>query len=338
MTLLKTGLLFRVWVDDSRKKKIKTKQNKNHSIGTKPFSYYHHDGARFPLNTDTHFDLVDGDVIELYRDAIFLKLRLVDPATAAGPNWSGSQAASSSAAAAPAAPSKAEENREDSQISSPAKARKGKRSRIESTEDKKGGNDDKNEGNDVEDKNEGGGQDSRSTSKRKNNNNNNNNNNSKKSGSSAEKIDEKAYDLKINPELAPFYADFRNLLHNISRLGLRNLLDEITHSVLTDSDGNVAGNASLNKSLFLKLARDELAAEKERKEPEEESESDNMYVVEEILDRRIQNGAIQYLIKWKGFGPGDNTWENITNIFAIEKIHDFEQKAKQGKITKRKKR
>lgn len=32
------------------------------------------------------------------------------------------------------------------------------------------------------------------------------------------------------------------------------------------------------------------------------------FIVEKILDEKIINGEVYYLLKWKGFGDTDSTW------------------------------
>ncbi|KAF7700497.1 Heterochromatin protein 1 [Cucumispora dikerogammari] len=49
------------------------------------------------------------------------------------------------------------------------------------------------------------------------------------------------------------------------------------------------------------------------------SVSEDLYLIEEILDERYnkKKRAKEYFIKWKGYSESDNTWEveyNITNI------------------------
>ncbi|KAK6045605.1 chromo' (CHRromatin Organization MOdifier) domain protein [Cooperia oncophora] len=39
------------------------------------------------------------------------------------------------------------------------------------------------------------------------------------------------------------------------------------------------------------------------------SESGEEYVVEKILDKRIRKGKVEYYIRWKGYGPEEDTWE-----------------------------
>ena len=46
--------------------------------------------------------------------------------------------------------------------------------------------------------------------------------------------------------------------------------------------------------------------------------------VDQILEARVSRGKIQYLVKWKGYGPEDNTWEPENHLSnAIAAIKDF---------------
>ena len=47
------------------------------------------------------------------------------------------------------------------------------------------------------------------------------------------------------------------------------------------------------------------------------------WVVEEILDRKMMNQKLQYLIKWKDIGTNHNTWEPWDNVHARELVEDF---------------
>ena len=48
----------------------------------------------------------------------------------------------------------------------------------------------------------------------------------------------------------------------------------------------------------------------DKKYMEEEEEEEDIFVVESILDHRIVNGRVEYLLKWKSFGDNEATWED----------------------------
>ena len=50
------------------------------------------------------------------------------------------------------------------------------------------------------------------------------------------------------------------------------------------------------------------------------------WVVEEILDSKVINRKLRYLVKWKDFGLEHNSWEPWDNVHAPELIADFYQK------------
>ena len=48
--------------------------------------------------------------------------------------------------------------------------------------------------------------------------------------------------------------------------------------------------------------------------------------MEEILDSRVVNQKLRYLVKWEGFGVEHNSWEAWDDIHAPVLITDFHQK------------
>jgi len=70
-------------------------------------------------------------------------------------------------------------------------------------------------------------------------------------------------------------------------------------------------------------------------------DDEEVYTMEKILERRIvkrglNKGKFEYLIKWQGYGPEDNTWEPENNIYCPVMLQNFEEKLKnkRGKDSK----
>jgi len=53
---------------------------------------------------------------------------------------------------------------------------------------------------------------------------------------------------------------------------------------------------------------------------------DDIYVVEKILDKRIdENGQTEYFLKWFGYDDDDATWEPEENVFCKDLIELYER-------------
>ena len=50
------------------------------------------------------------------------------------------------------------------------------------------------------------------------------------------------------------------------------------------------------------------------------------FIMEEILDSRVINQKLCYLVKWEGYRIKHNSWEPADDIHAPECITDFHQK------------
>ncbi|XP_001624635.3 chromodomain Y-like protein 2 [Nematostella vectensis] len=52
------------------------------------------------------------------------------------------------------------------------------------------------------------------------------------------------------------------------------------------------------------------------------SSDGELFEVEKILDRRVQRGKVEYLVRWKGYGPADDTWEPSKNLKGCKELID----------------
>lgn len=66
---------------------------------------------------------------------------------------------------------------------------------------------------------------------------------------------------------------------------------------------------------------------------EEEMEEEE-YEVEKVVDKRVVNGHVQYLLKWKNYPDTDNTWEVSEGLQCPELIAVFEKQVQEKRKSK----
>lgn len=60
----------------------------------------------------------------------------------------------------------------------------------------------------------------------------------------------------------------------------------------------------------------------------------DMYTVEKIIDKRLMNGKVQYLVKWEDYSESDNTWEPLTNLESVDHLIDDYEKRHKKRVRK----
>ena len=73
--------------------------------------------------------------------------------------------------------------------------------------------------------------------------------------------------------------------------------------------------------------------EEEKMTDVDEEEEEGEYTVEKVVGKRInKDGRTEYLLKWLGWGDGDNSWQFEENLLnCIDLIEEFERKSMEKK-------
>jgi hypothetical protein len=64
--------------------------------------------------------------------------------------------------------------------------------------------------------------------------------------------------------------------------------------------------------------------------------TEELYEVERIIDKRTSKGITEYLIKWKGYGDEQNSWEPTNNLNCPEKVREYTERKRNMKFSGRK--
>ena len=96
------------------------------------------------------------------------------------------------------------------------------------------------------------------------------------------------------------------------------LLSNVTEYIHTKGDGLKLTNYPPNYDPFHEdIDIEERLVEENTVEENEVTDKEDMYIVENIVQRRFREDHYEYLVKWRGYADTDNTWEMPSNIYLL---------------------
>ena len=108
---------------------------------------------------------------------------------------------------------------------------------------------------------------------------------------------------------------------------MQNMIKNI-EAIIADSSVIVGTRSKAVKRKFSVKALNEVILIEDCEGSATDTEDDNQYEVEKVLNKRKRGGRVHYLVKWLGYGDEDNTWESEDNLDCDEKIAEFEKKGR----------
>lgn len=80
---------------------------------------------------------------------------------------------------------------------------------------------------------------------------------------------------------------------------------------------------------------EERPRKRQAKEKEKPDSQGVLYRVDEIVDDRVRNGKVEYLVKWHGYSSKDNTWEPAESFTDSRTLKNYWQGRTKAKVGKR---
>jgi hypothetical protein len=63
--------------------------------------------------------------------------------------------------------------------------------------------------------------------------------------------------------------------------------------------------------------------------PPHDNDEDEEYDLEDVLDSKVERRVVKYMVRWKGYGPDEVTWEpwdNMTSELARNQVREFHRR------------
>lgn len=91
--------------------------------------------------------------------------------------------------------------------------------------------------------------------------------------------------------------------------------------IVSDDNGKIDNRQAYTKNQLLQVKDNEKQPDKKLIRPVTKKKGKEVYIVSKLVERKKMSGKIHFKVRWKGFGPDDDTWETRTSL--LEDVPDL---------------
>lgn len=122
----------------------------------------------------------------------------------------------------------------------------------------------------------------------------------------------------------------KNMIASIQSLQQKNIL---TSEKLKSKENEITDLQNELKSLQARVQQNEIAVNQNTRyfcqkiDTDGDNDKGDIYEIDELIDHRIRNER-EFLVRWKGFGSEEDSWERECNILCSKTLNEYLKKHK----------